>query len=280
MKYFWLFCILILVACAAPMVVSRQTYTYYLPIVGTPKVGALKGITLATQQDAEMLGAQWTYQYYPSVSDYGAIDNVPMVRDAVQWSQIKAKKIAVSPNPYLLTINEPDQCPEQACLNPEEGARLWVEIELMFPDRKLVTPAPSHLRLEWLVRFYASFYAQYNRLPRVDVIAAHCYLWSAQECINYLEQVKQITRAYGVSEIWVTEFGFSPCETRSLNDTAREITAFVNWMKADSMITRYAWFTTRVPANASWVGVQYWCASPGLIDLDVLTFFGTVFKGF
>jgi hypothetical protein len=32
--------------------------------------------------------------------------------------------------------------------------------------------------------------------------------------------------------------------------------------------------------GAAWVGMQYWCASPGLIDLDVLTFFGTVFKGF
>ncbi len=273
---------LLLVACGAPTVTTRQaqTYVYYLPMVSTPKTGALKGVALISRTDAATLGAQWAYQYYPSVEDYGAADNVPMIRDANQWAKVKAGTIPVSANPRLLGFNEPDQCPNQACLSPEEAARLWVEIETLFPNRLLVSPAPSHLHLEWLTQFYDAFYVQYNRLPRVDIIAAHCYMWSAADCTAYLEQVKVMARTYGVNEVWVTEFGFSPCESRSLNETAREITTFVDWMKNDPMVTRYAWFTTRVPANCAWCGTKYWCQSPGLIDLNVLTFFGTLYKGF
>ncbi len=266
-----------------PVTTAKQTtYTYYFPLISTTKIGALKGIALVGScDDAKSVGANWEYAWYPLPQDCAGMENVPMIRDADQLAKISQTGLGGNSR-WIMGFNEPDLC-DQACLTPDQAVPLWAQIEEKFPNQKLVAPVPSQFDPEWLLRFRSAFIAQYGRAPRFDALAAHCYFWLASDCITVLtNQYKRWASEWGVPEVWLTEFGFWTSDTRTLRDTSREVTALVNWMKADPLVTRYAWFTARSMITEPWFSNGAWNGPANLLDHEtgLPSYFGILYKGY
>ena len=142
-----------------------------------------------------------------------------------------------------------------------------VQIESQYPERKLVAPAPSQLNPEWIELFYESYQAQYARSPRLDALALHCYFVTAQDCIALIEWYKALAGKWNIREIWLTEFAFwRDTPNCSLDSAVVELDKLKLWMERDPMLTRYAWYTNRLPQGGK-------CATV-LFDADGLTFWG------
>ncbi len=259
--------LLFLVACAAPTVTPRQIYTYYLPMGGAPKNFALKGVALVGScADAQVVGALWQYNWSPTPAQCLGMENVPMVGRNVP-AQVGGN------SRMLLTINEPDLA-DQADMTPEEAVLVYAQIEVNFPTKLLALPVQSQLHPDWLPRFYTAYVARYNRPPRFDIIAVHCYFWTAAECIALLQRNEEWAIQWSASEIWLTEFGFGTCNTRSLQDVGVEITQLVEWIRHNAMVTRYAYFTLYDWTNNP-------CQSRGLLGpTGIPTLLGELYKGF
>ena len=110
----------------------------------------------------------------------------------------------------------------------------------------------------------------YGVPPRFDALAWHCYEWQAAGCIARGKQFVGLARAWGVPEVWCTEFAFVRAHTAN---PEREALAFVAWLEAEALITRYApyghyvergawyWPDTRASADPSLF------AGPGSLEL-------------
>jgi len=167
---------------------------------------------------------------------------------------------------WLLGYNEPDLCPDQACLTVEQAVPLWRELESMFPMYKLVAPVPSQLYLDWLVRFRELYIVTYGKPPRFDALAAHWYGQRASDAIWLAEWYKSLAREWGVAEVWITEFAIIACTNLSLDEAGAEASALIDYFDNDEMITRYAWFTNRQRADDHWVGQYVECSGSPLFD--------------
>lgn len=260
-----------LVAIAAGVTLSQRTetpkpflpsqvYRVYLPMIQRqPQPPQKKGVGLPKEhQDCIQvndLGAYWFYDWSPTPLDCPWGESVPMV-----WGKSIPSFISGS-SPYLLGFNEPDHA-DQSNLTPQEAAQLWQYIESYYPNKKLISPAPSHLNPEWLREWYAL--AQ----PKLAGLALHCYLPTAQECIALTEKYIEWAKEWNVPEVWVTEFAFE--------DWA-EAQVFIDWMKREPMVKRYAWFAGRVDGDESWAQGMGWKAP--LFDRDnTLTLFGQNYR--
>ena len=205
-------------------------YRVYLPFVPMTYTG--KGLAMAWGhcEDATAVGATWEYNWYVGF-DCPGLDNVPMLynADVENW-----------PKPgftsdWLLGFNEPD-INNQGNLTPAAAALLWREAELRYPDKFLVSPAPSHKHPEWLAEFRGAYLARYGTYPRLDALAAHCYgtLLFCREIIGkYLTWAEDWRIPGGV---WVTEFA---------NKDVAIGAELVEWLAHEPGVSRYAWFDDR-----------------------------------
>lgn len=244
------FIAVILALSHAPLAIARES---------PPDVGPAvkRGLSLAYPncEDASHLMASWTYNWSPTAYDCPGLDNVPML-----YGGGDTGPAVHGSSHYLLGCNEPDIF-NQCNMTPEQMVAPWHRIEERFADRLLVAPAPSHLDPEWIVRFRDAYLAMYQVPPRLDGLAVHCYLWDAQQCIALTQKYLVWAREWGVPEVWVTEFAFSACGGRSIDQTAVEARRFIAWMDAEPMVTRYAWFTNRIRPDEAWI-LDYECVSP------------------
>lgn len=230
----------------SPLVVELQ-HKFYLPNVAvnydSPGYSPKKGLAAActepvapgrSEWDALKVGASWLYNWSvnpPIISPN--IESIPMI-----WDEHYIHGPIGGNSSYLMGFNEPDY-PGQAELTPEEAAPLWREIEALYPDKKLVSPAPSQLDIEWLVRFRVVYRNLYGENPRLDVLAAHCYE-SFSYCQSHLLWYENMARQWNIPEVWVTEFN-------SVRRPASEMQQLVEWMESEPEITRYAFFTNSTP---------------------------------
>ena len=71
----------------------------------------------------------------------------------------------------ILGFNEPNQ-PDQANMSPLEAAVAWLEVQDVYGDRELVSPATGHIDTEW----FDQFMAECELLGcRFDYLATHWY---------------------------------------------------------------------------------------------------------
>lgn len=152
---------------------------------------------------------------------------------------------------WIMGFNEPDST-SQANISPANAATLWRQIEQKYPTRKLAAPVPSGGNSTWLPAFRQSYISAYGAPPRLDALAVHCYAWSAAACIQYTQSFETLATAWGVPEVWVTEFSISPAAPNTLSQALQEAQSYINWMEGDSMITHIAWFASKIQGTEAW----------------------------
>lgn len=236
----------------------KPVYRMYLPMIQRQPIQK-KGIGLPKEhQDCSQIGlvnAAWYYDWSPTPLDCWDAESVSMV-----WGK-SIPSFITGTSPYLLGFNEPDRA-DQSNLTPQEAAQLWGYIESYYPNKKLISPAPSHENPEWLREWYVL--AQ----PQLAGLALHCYLPTAQECIDLVQKYISWAREWDVPEIWVTEFAFE--------DWA-EAQVFIEWMEREPIVRRYAWFASRIDGDESWAKEMGWKA-PLLDADDALTLWGEHYR--
>lgn len=266
MKWLALLSLLLLTTSAPlplpPVAAMRTKYVYYFPQVGHAPESLKKGVGMpyADCDKLATLGIRWAYNWSSETWNCPGVENVPMA-----WAGVP--QTVRGNSDWLMGFNEPDR-PDQANLTPEQAAIKWRGIEAMYPERKLVAPAPSHLDPEWLARFRDAYIAAFDRPPRLDALAVHCYLPTADECIALVQQFEDWAAAWNVPEVWVTEFSFV--------DTKEE-KQFIRYLQADPMVSRYGWFALSYRGFETWAPARD--AQAPLVDsTGKLTAWGSTYK--
>jgi len=137
--------------------------------------------------------------------------------------------------PIILGFNEPNKG-DQSDISPETAAAAWIEIQEMYPDRLLVSPAPAGGNTNWFDPF---FEACEELGCRIDYLATHDYEGKANHVMNRLEM---LYNRYG-KKIWLTEF--AKCCTRSLQEVEDFAKEIIPRLEEADYVYRYSWFITR-----------------------------------
>jgi len=214
--------------------------------------------------DISAVNASWQYGWWPRPARCQGIENVPMVAcgaDALKLIDSVGGLEIGGNSEWFMLFNEPDLMPQTT---PGEGAILYWRLLPIIGGRKIVAPAPYELHIEWLPKFRQAYQNIYGEPPRLDALAAHCYMPTAAECEALVEQFIVWASKWQVSEVWVTEFSFM---------SLSEAHEFVDWMNSKREITRYAWFTNRLPAlHVNDAPLVEW-------DTGRLTVWGEMYRG-
>ncbi len=220
-----------------------------LPLV-LSGVSPLRGLPFANGDCADVLALDvaWSYNWWPAAHVCAAsVEAVPML-----WGADSLSVRVGGSSDWLMGFNEPDVT-SQANITPTRAAYLWHQIEQLHPDYRLVSPATTHGDVlgwdgtPWLEQFRAAYWAMYGRPPRLDALALHCYA-DTHTCKAALDTVLGRARAWGVGEVWLTEFGFADCPQWGGTEAAQ---AFMRDMVAYCEVqnVRYGWFTNRLRGN-------------------------------
>ena len=224
---------------------AHRVYLPLLQVAPNPK----RGVSLAcgyddmARQAAEVDGLRvaWVWNWEPNPPLFAGIESVPCVWDASDIGQSLGGN-----SEWLLGFNEPDDA-DQANMTPEQAAREWRRVEQTYPERKLTSPQVM-VPGTWLEDWYAAYQAQNGgRTPRIDALAVHTYY--GNDITAYQTQVLHyidLANKWGVEEVWVTEFALSPGLDRTLRETLTDTAAYVAWLDAQPLVTRYAPWTNRV----------------------------------
>lgn len=241
-----------------PQPTPVQTYRVFLPAIGkSPRVSKKGLAALGAPEDicadAAQLGVTWLYQWWGQPTQCPGIETIPMTRDANQVND------PIADSPYLLLFNEPDLCPEQACLTVAEALLLHRRVEELHPDRLLIAPVPSQLAPNWIRGFRAAYRANYGEYPKWHALATHCYFTNEQMMQNCIALVRQYigdANAWGVNQVWVTEFSAVAAEGLwNLDQAAEAEKRFIAFLDGAPTVKRYAHFTNRVEP-----GLEPWCS--------------------
>lgn len=243
--------ILLLACCGnVPKLPYPRTLTFVSPVY-LPLIEAVPNkLGVAGCGQVGTLGGAWCYAWSPYPGVQAGIEAVPMIRDA---SSVYALRLGGNSD-WLMGFNEPDLA-GQADLTPDEAAQLWRIVEAKWPDKLLVAPVPSHLHPYWLHGFYAAYVTRYGQAPRLDALAMHCYLPTAQECIALAEQYEGLAQAWGIREGWVTEFAWTSVSA----DWQAQIAQFTTYLEQSDFWMRYAPFVSYETCDN-----EFWdCATAG-----------------
>ena len=238
---------------AAPKSPSDQNQIFLPMVVGISPAAppapapSKKGVGMPYPDcnDALNAGVSWEYTWGTQPPNCAGIDNVPMI-----WGAGNVNATITGSSQWLMGFNEPDQ-PDQSNIPAATAAVAWHQIEQKYPERKLVAPAPSHLHLNWLVDFRNAYITQYGKPPRLDALAMHCYLATAAECIQLGQSYKSMAQAWGVKEVWVTEFAFLSCLVGSDEKAVSEGQTMMNWIRESTHVHTHGLVCLPHPGNGA-----------------------------
>jgi len=236
----FLLLMMMLIPAQRDMPSQQALYKYYFPIAvkGWPSKKGLAMYPGSPCRDALMVGASWQYGWWSQPAQCDGVEDVPMVSCGIDASMIIGGMMKIGgDSDWFMLYNEPDLI---LPITPDEGAILYHRLLPIIGNRKVVAPAPSELNIEWLPEFRQAYVNIYGELPQLDALAAHCYKQSAAECEALVGQFIVWADEWGIGEVWVTEFSFT--------DLA-EARRFIAWIEGEPTITRYAWYTNRLPAT-------------------------------
>jgi len=135
----------------------------------------------------------------------------------------------------ILGFNEPNHS-DQSDIPPEEAAAAWIELQNLYPDKILVSPAPAGGNTNW----FDPFFEACELLGcRIDYLGTHDYEGNVDHVMNRLEMLYQ---RYG-KKIWLTEF--AKCCTRDENEVIDFVKEIIPRLEAADYVYRYSWFITR-----------------------------------
>lgn len=234
-----------------------DTFFVFLPFIRggspvTPPSPVKKGLPL-TYNDcaiATTVGATWIHAWSTTPPNCTGTENIPMI-----WGAGDVNATLGGNSQWIIGFNEPDSA-SQANISPAVAATLWRQIEQKYPTKKLVAPNPSGASPDWLVDFRNAYIAAYGTPPRLNALGVHCYSWYAElgtyGCIPHTRKFMDWATAWGVSEVWVTEFSFSPTSPSSPSQALQEANTYITWLQNQSMVTRYAWFASKIQGTEWW----------------------------
>jgi hypothetical protein len=212
----------------------------YLPVVAHRPIDPRQGVSIrfGNCQDAIALQANWVWDW-----GNGWCESYLGFAGGFYNENGIGKTIN---SPYVVGFNEPDLT-TQANIEPCAGATLWRQIEMSYTLKVLVSPVPSQLHPEWLWDMVGCYSDTFDgERPRFDAIQAHYYWWPGQPTLQvYIGQLRagMIDNGYGGNPIWLTEFGVCPFPGIDQIAWLREAVA---WIRAQTDIARYAWYSARV----------------------------------
>lgn len=226
----------------------------FLQVSGTvaPSATPKKGLPL-TYNDcttASAVAATWIYAWSVSPPNCTGTENIPMI-----WGASDVNATLGGNSQWIMGFNEPDSA-SQSNIAPSVAATLWRQIEQKYPTQKLVAPAPSGAAPNWLVDFRNAYISTFGTPPRLNALAVHCYSWYAElgdyGCIPHTRKFIDWANAWNVPEVWVTEFSFSPTAPSSPSQALQEANTFITWMNHQTVVTRYAWFASKIQGSEPW----------------------------
>lgn len=226
--YWLLLLLLVFLLCGSPAEGQRTgSYRLYFPLVPhTPNKLGMAGCPASCTE----FGCGWCYDWSAQPVSGPGIETVPMIYDE---KYIEAEIAGNSR--WLMGFNEPDKL-DQAGMSIEQAVTGWARIEERFPDRLLVAPTPSSRAPGWLAQMRAAFVARYGRDPRWDALGVHCHYHDPAWCAAYVESVIEQAHAWGIGEVWVTEWEMLSAERAQ---------AFGAWLAANPGVTRQAVYVAR-----------------------------------
>ncbi len=155
------------------------------------------------------------------------------------WSQ--GELTANIKSNVVMGFNEPDLA-GQSNMSPVIAAVLWKTIEKWYPDRILISPAPSQINPDWLWKMVEAYHELYGGSPRFDGIAIHYYRWNYNmpTLMDYLSRRRADEIAHGYNApIWITEFG--ACGINEVDEFRRDAT----YIETTDWIEKAAWYKLR-----------------------------------
>jgi len=139
----------------------------------------------------------------------------------------------------ILGFNEPNHS-DQSDIPPEEAAAAWMELQTLYPDKILVSPAPAGGNTNW----FDPFFEECKLLGcRIDYLATHDYEGNVNHVMNRLEM---LYNRYG-KKIWLTEF--AKCCTHNLDEIVDFAKEIIPRLEEADFVYRYSWFITRYNEN-------------------------------
>jgi len=198
------------------------------------------GTTQSMASQAKTLGVQ----FYPMVWNGNG-----------SWaSQITNLKANDPDCDYILAYNEPNLS-DQANMTPQQAAAKWTALYDLARqlNMKIVSPAMNHGTLAgwqdpiyWLDEFF-----KLVPLSQVDAIAVHSYLPSAASMKEFTQRFYK----YG-KPIWLTEFCAWDNNIGNAQAQMAYMSEALQWLEADPMIERYAWFIPRYKGDDTYPYMQ------------------------
>lgn len=203
--------------------------------------------------DAGLLGSgvSWFYNWGPNITEAvnsatssNKIDFFPMAWNGnFNANAIRSYKLLHPECEYILAYNEPNLT-DQANMTPKQAAANWPALKALATELnlKIVSPAMNYGTLSgygdpivWLDEFF-------TLIPStdVDVIAVHCYMANASSLAWYLNRFKKYNKP-----VWLTEFCAWENSIKSVTDQMKYMSDAVNYLEANPLVTRYAWFIPR-----------------------------------
>ncbi len=247
-----------------PMVATQSS----MPAASPSKRGVGTPSPYQYCDDLIKLHTWWFFDWSIQPPACDGVENVPMI-----WGR-SIPTITGGNSPWLMVWNEPNN-PGQANLSPTDAASLFPTIEQRFSNKKLVvgntydgygglTPG-----IQWLTAFINAYTYAHGKPPRLDGIGIHCYQWTASQCIQTTQQFVQLADRMG-AEVWVTEFAFYQGNNqRTVQEVGQEMQTYLDYLKSEPRVTRYAWFANRIYGTEPWANPPGW-NSP-LIDSNGVT---------
>lgn len=224
----------------------------YTPPVVSPRKGL--GVTSPSCDDPARAGATMIYDWSPSPPQCPGTESFPMIWGQVDFDQLLLTR-QCPVGRVILGPNEPD-LRDQANMTSAEAAQRWYVLETVCPGRLLVAPAPSERNPSWLPAFRNAYINLYNKPPRLDYLAVHCYKNNASACQILIERYISWAQEWGLQGVYVTEFAFFPCWGLSETSALREARILIRWMEQEPLVAGYFWFSNR------YAGTEWWAPHP------------------
>ncbi len=209
-----------------------------------------KGISTPVEFGAELCSdvkavASWHYDWSPTPLICPG-DNVPMVWGLGALRQLEQGTLTLGGNSiYVLGFNEPDLA-SQANMKAGACARYWRRLEALYPNKLLISPAPSGKDYQYLERMRNQYISRYGTPPKFAALACHSY-GSTTNLQAVLSWMTEKAEEWNIREVWLTEYGLQPPFGTEYFASIAYMHQCMDIMNQFYRVSRYAWFTSRHP---------------------------------
>lgn len=195
-------------------------------------------------------GLTWSYNWNPTTDGEQPLgEYAPMLSTMKEIDQFRSALAGLGRVDHLLGFNEPDHA-SQANMSPESAVNYYKQyISPYHGKAELGTPAITSADepgkgLNWMDQFLG----QCNGACNVDFMVTHWYgnndsgEQNADAFLQYVDRAVDLAHKYGISKIWITEFGFGYNSGVPRDQRAAFLRKVLPALDANPSVERYAYF--------------------------------------